>query len=138
MDRQPVHGDGRLPVPAATIGTPSLRAHLYWIGGSYNISPFFVVRAGVYRTDRRDSPNDAMSYALAMAYTLSKRTDLYLNASFMDNKGASTLGVVNGGSVAPGVNRTGVVAGIRHIFWGFGASPTFCASSALRGWLAFD
>lgn len=97
-----------------------------------------MVRAGVYRTDRRDSPNDAMSYALAMAYTLSKRTDLYLNASFMDNKGASTLGVVNGGSVAPGVNRTGVVAGIRHIFWGFGASPTFCASSALRGWLAFD
>lgn len=99
-----------------TIATPSLRAHLYWIGGSYNFTPVFVVRAGVYRTDRRDSSNDAMSYALAIAYTLSKRTDLYLNASFMDNKGASTLGVVNGGSVAPGVDQTGVVAGIRHIF----------------------
>ena len=99
-----------------TIATPALRAHLYWIGGSYNFTPAFVVRAGVYRTDRRDSPNDAMSYAMAMAYTLSKRTDLYLNASYMDNKGVSTLGVVNGGTVAPGVNQTGVVAGIKHIF----------------------
>lgn len=99
-----------------TIATPSLRAHLYWIGGSYNITPAFVLRGGVYRTDRRDSPNDAMSYALAMAYSLSKRTDVYLNASYMDNKGASTLGVVNGGTVPAGVNQTGVVAGIKHIF----------------------
>ncbi|MCY1266552.1 Outer membrane porin protein 32 [compost metagenome] len=99
-----------------TIAAPSLRAHLYWLGGSYNFTQAFVLRAGVYRTDVRDSPNDAMSYALAAAYSLSKRTDLYLNASFMDNKGASRLGVVNGGTVAPGVNQTGVVAGIKHIF----------------------
>jgi len=99
-----------------TIATPALRAHLYWIGGSYNVTSAFVVRAGVYRTDRRDSPNDAMSYAVALAYSLSKRTDLYLNASYMDNKGASTLSVVNGGTVAPGVDQTGVVAGIRQIF----------------------
>ncbi|WP_019451608.1 porin [Cupriavidus sp. BIS7] len=99
-----------------TIATPSLRAHLYWIGGSYNFTPAFVVRAGVYRADLRNSPNDAMNYAVAMAYSLSKRTDLYLNASYMDNKGASTLGVVNGGTVAPGVNQTGVVAGVKHIF----------------------
>jgi len=99
-----------------TIAAPSLRAHLYWLGGSYNFTPAFVLRGGVYRTDVRDSPNDAMSYALAAAYSLSKRTDLYLNASYMDNKGASRLGVANGGTVAPGVNQTGVVAGIKHIF----------------------
>lgn len=99
-----------------TIATPSLRAHLYWLGGSYNFTPAFVLRAGVYRTDRRDSPNDAMSYAMSAVYSLSKRTDLYLNASYMDNKGASTLGVVNGGTVAAGVNQTGVVMGVKHIF----------------------
>ncbi|MCY1266534.1 Gram-negative porin [compost metagenome] len=99
-----------------TIATPSLRAHLYWIGGSYSLTSALVIRAGVYRTDRRDSPNDAMNYALAIAYSLSKRTDLYVNASYMDNNGTSTLGVVNGGTAAPGLNQTGVVAGIRHIF----------------------
>lgn len=99
-----------------TIATPSLRAHLYWLGGSYNFTPAFVLRGGVYRTDRRDSPNDAMSYAIAMAYSLSRRTDLYLNASYMDNKGASALSVVNGGTGFPGVDQTGVVMGIRHIF----------------------
>jgi predicted porin len=99
-----------------TIAAPSLRANLYWLGGSYNFTPAFVLRAGVYRTDVRNSPNDANSYALALAYSLSKRTDLYLNASFMDNKGASALGVVITGTVTPGVNQTGIVAGIRHIF----------------------
>lgn len=99
-----------------TIAAPSLRAHLYWLGGSYNFTPAFVLRAGVYRTDVRDSANDAMSYALSASYSFSRRTDLYVNASFMDNKGASRLGVANGGTVAPGVNQTGVVAGIKHIF----------------------
>lgn len=99
-----------------TIAAPTLRAHLYWLGAAYSFTPAFQVRAGVYRTVVRDSPNDAMSYALSGIYSLSKRTDLYLNASFMDNKGASTLGVAVGSTVSPGVNQTGVVAGIRHLF----------------------
>lgn len=99
-----------------TIATPSLRAHLYWLGGSYNITPAWVFRAGVYRTDRRDSPDDAMSYAISTLYSLSKRTDLYLNASYTQNKGASALSVVNGGTGNPGVDQTGVVMGVKHVF----------------------
>ncbi|GAB7543803.1 porin [Cupriavidus sp. 8B] len=98
------------------ITAPQIRTNLYWLGGSYQATPAWVVRAGVYRTDRRDSPNDAMSYALSTLYSLSKRTDLYFNASYMDNKGASNFGVVNATTTAPGVGQTGVVAGIKHIF----------------------
>lgn len=114
--------DGRFSASAGyrllqgTIAAPSLRAHLYWIGGSYAITPTFTARAGIYRTDRRDSPDDAMSYAMALTYTLSRRTDLYLNAAYMANRGESTLGVANGGTVAPGVSQTGVVAGVKHVF----------------------
>ncbi|MGY8524754.1 porin [Paracidovorax citrulli] len=99
-----------------TVSSPSLRAHLYWLGGAYAVTPALSLRAGVYRADRRDSPDDAMSYAAALWYTLSRRTELYLNAAYMDNKGSSTLGVANGGSVAAGVNQTGVVLGIKHTF----------------------
>jgi predicted porin len=99
-----------------TIAAPSLRAHLYWLGGSYSFTPALVLRAGVYRTDRRGSPNDAMSYAVSTVYSLSRRTDLYLNASYMDNKGESALSVVNAGPGYAGVNQTGVVAGIKHVF----------------------
>jgi predicted porin len=100
-----------------TIATPSLRAHLYWVGAAYQFTPAFALRGGVYRTDRRDSPDDAISYAMSAVYNLSKRTELYANASFMDNRGASVLGVANAGpSGGAGVDQTGVVLGVRHVF----------------------
>jgi predicted porin len=95
---------------------PSLHANLYWLGGSYAITPVLTLRAGVYRSTVRNSPNGATSYAVSTLYSLSKRTDLYVNASYMNNKGTSTLGVVNATTAAPGVSQTGVVAGIKHIF----------------------
>lgn len=70
----------------------------------------------MYYTDRRDSPSDSASYVLQTQYALSKRTDLYVNASYMNNKGKSNLGVVTSTTVAPGVSQTGIVAGVRHIF----------------------
>lgn len=85
-------------------------------GSSYNFTPAWVVRAGLYRTDIRNSSNDAMSYAVTTEYSLSKRSTLFLNASYMDNKAASALSVVIGGTGYAGVNQTGVVAGVRHIF----------------------
>ncbi|TDF64934.1 porin [Cupriavidus sp. L7L] len=99
-----------------TIAAPTLRSSLYWIGGSYKIQPALTLAAGVYRNDQRQSSNGAMSYALSAIYAVSKRTEVYLNAAFMDNRGTSTSGVALGGSVAPGVNQTGVVGGVKHIF----------------------
>lgn len=99
-----------------TLGAPEVRNGLYWIGGSYSFQPAFKLAAGVFRSDQRHSPNGATSYAVSATYAFSKRTELYLNAAYMANRGASTLGVGFGGAVAPGVSQTGVVAGIKHIF----------------------
>ncbi|MGO4333056.1 porin [Cupriavidus sp. 2TAF22] len=98
------------------ISTPNFRSNLYWVGASYAFSPGFELRAGAYRTDMRGSSSDANSYALSALYALSKRTSLYANASYMNNKGASNFGVVLGTTTAPGINQTGLVVGARHVF----------------------
>lgn len=98
------------------IGNPASRSNLYWLGGAYAIKPALTLRAGIYRTDVRASDDDAMSYTLQLAYNLSKRTEVYLNASYMDNKGRSTLGVASSTKTAQGVGQTGAAAGIKHIF----------------------
>lgn len=95
---------------------PEVRASLYWVGASYKFQPAFTLAAGVYRNDQRHSPNGAVSYSLSGIYALSKRTELYVNASYMDNRGASTNSATFGVTVAPGVNQTGVVAGVKHVF----------------------
>ncbi|MNT42286.1 Outer membrane porin protein 32 precursor [compost metagenome] len=98
------------------IGNPASRSNLYWLGGAYAIKPALTLRAGIYRTDVRASDDDAMSYTLQLAYNLSKRTEVYLNASYMDNKGRSTLGVASSTKTAQGVGQTGAAAGIKHVF----------------------
>jgi predicted porin len=99
-----------------SVSGPSVRSNLYWLGASYNFTPAWVVRAGLYRTDVRDSPNAANSVALTTEYSLSKRTNLYLNASYLQNKGASALSVAIGGTGYAGINQTAVVTGVRHVF----------------------
>lgn len=100
-----------------TIAAPSLRAHLYWAGAAYQFTPALALRGGVYRTDRGDSPDDAISYAVSAVYNLSKRSELYANVSWMDNRGASALSVANAGpSGGAGADQTGVVLGVRHVF----------------------
>jgi len=100
-----------------TIGDPSQRSNLYWLGASYTFQNPLTLSGGVYRNDQRHSSNGATSVSVSAEYEFSKRTELFLNASYMANRGASTLTVSLGSpAVAPGVNQTGVVAGIKHIF----------------------
>ncbi len=99
-----------------SVSGPSVRSNLYWLGAGYNFTPAWVVRAGIYRTDVRNSPDGAMSYALTTEYSLSKRTTLFLNGSYLENKGRSAFSVVIGGTGYAGVSQTAVVTGVRHIF----------------------
>jgi len=99
-----------------TVVNPSLRTNLYWGGGSYKFAPAFTLNAGVYHSDQRHSANAATSYSLSAIYALSKRSELFLNATYMNNKGASALSAAAGSSASPGIGQTGVVAGVKHIF----------------------
>lgn len=98
------------------LANSGLRSDLYWLGVNYAIQPNLTLRAGIYRTDRRASSDAATSYTLQAVYNFSKRTDVFLLGSYMDNRGRSKFGVANLTTAAPGVGQTGVIAGIRHIF----------------------
>lgn len=95
--------------------------NMVWIGASYQLSAPLQLSASVYHTDRKNSNQDPTSVIAMAKYALSKRTDLYLIASYASNKGsasqAQTLGV-NGfnTNVAAGKNQFGTMAGIRHAF----------------------
>ncbi|MGT2490248.1 hypothetical protein ACU4GD_06125 [Cupriavidus basilensis] len=49
-------------------------------------------------------------------YSLSKRTDAYLNVGYVKNKSGSTLGLNGSGTALPGANQTGATVGMRHRF----------------------
>ncbi|MCY1200064.1 Outer membrane porin protein [compost metagenome] len=99
-----------------SIAIPNYRANLYWFGASTDLTPRLALRGGIYWNDQYRTPNDALSYVITAQYSLSKRTLGYVNASYMDNRGKSSVGVALGSSAAAGVGQTGVVAGIKHVF----------------------
>ncbi|WP_454726920.1 MULTISPECIES: porin [Cupriavidus] len=100
-----------------------VRSNLYWLGLRYKVTPALSFSGAAYYTDFRNSNADPMMFAASAAYAFSRRTDVYFNAAFARNRNGSGLGL-NGfnaptgapGSVIPGRNQTGVVAGVRHRF----------------------
>ncbi|MEG1454401.1 MAG: porin [Comamonas sp.] len=102
-------------------GAADVRTNMAWIGGSYQVTGPLQLSASVYHTDRKNSNQDPTSVIAMAKYALSKRTDLYLIASYAANKDnasqAQTLGVNGfGTNVAAGKNQFGTMAGIRHAF----------------------
>lgn len=112
---------GYLTRRVENVGAASVRTNLVWIGGSYQLTAPLQLSASIYHTDRKNSDQDPTSVIAMAKYALSKRTDLYLIASYASNKSsasqAQTLGVNGfGSSVAAGKNQFGTMAGIRHTF----------------------
>lgn len=104
----------------STIGiaapAPAARSDLYWGGLTYNITPAFALTGAAYYTNTKNSNNDPWLYVLSGDYSLSKRTDAYLNVAYARNKGNNTFGVGGFGSAEAGANQTGATVGIRHRF----------------------
>jgi len=101
----------------------SSRSNLYWAGLRYGVTPALSLTGAAYYTDVRTSDADPMMFVASADYSLSKRTDLYMNVAYARNKNGSQLGV-NGfnalsgaaNNVVPGQNQTGIVLGMRHKF----------------------
>ncbi|MCY1244928.1 Outer membrane porin protein 32 precursor [compost metagenome] len=55
-------------------------------------------------------------FVLSADYSLSKRTDVYLNVGYSKNKSGSALGLNGVGTVVAGENQTGATVGLRHRF----------------------
>jgi predicted porin len=101
----------------ASLTTPN--SNLWYIGGTYNITPAFSVDGQVFRLDYKDSANQATLYALRGTFQFSKRTAIYASLGEISNDGTLALGVSNGAAGATPVasgSQTGIAAGIRHAF----------------------
>jgi predicted porin len=92
------------------------KTNLYWLGAEQRITQPLSLTAGLFHTDPSGSPQSATLFTTSLTYSLSTRTNLYVNAAYAKNRGGSNLGVTGFGTVVAGENQTGVVSGIMHVF----------------------
>lgn len=105
-------------------GTAGLRSTYLWAGLGWRTGGAMKLTAAAYRNAVRDTAAHPLLTVLNADYYLSKRTDVYASVARMRNSGGaaggSSAGVTGGGEAiatgAPGVDQTGIVAGIRHRF----------------------
>lgn len=90
---------------------------LYWGGLTYHVSAPFYISASVYHTQFREPHGGPTMGVLLFDYFLSKRTELYAEGAYVNNRSFSNVGVRGTGvDVVAGANQTGVTVGIRHSF----------------------
>ncbi|EHP39055.1 porin [Cupriavidus basilensis OR16] len=101
-------------------------SNLYWLGVGYQVLPALSLTGAAYYQDFRGTKADPWSFVASVDYTLSKRTDAYVNLGYTKNKDGSNLGLTSGGTgaiqstgfgtVSGSDNQFGAVVGIRHKF----------------------
>ncbi|SDP23155.1 Outer membrane protein (porin) [Ralstonia sp. 25mfcol4.1] len=94
----------------------SQTTNLYWAGAQWDITPAWSLTGAAYYQDFRNSGADPWLFIVSADYSLSKRTDVYLNLAYTKNKDGSDLGTGGFGTTVAGKNQTGVLMGIRHKF----------------------
>jgi predicted porin len=90
-------------------------------GLQYRYGPGRIKASVAYQNDHSSSNSDAMLYALGYDYFVSKRTNLYVSAAFINNRGeaqyAPSLGGDPGGfTPVPGEDARALLVGVRHQF----------------------
>ena len=93
-----------------------LESNLYYLGGSYPLTPTLTMDAQVSRLEVKGSDNDATLASLRLTYFLSKRTAVYGLLGRMNNSGRAAIALDVGGTVGQGMNQSGVATGIRYAF----------------------
>lgn len=102
--------------------TPKYLQHdVYQISDSYQLSPFALLSLMYgYARDRTGAGDNAQQLGLLFEYSLSKSTELYTAAGFIQNrnKAAYTLSgtAYSGLALTPGTNTRGIGVGLVHKF----------------------
>ncbi|RQH08977.1 porin [Paraburkholderia dinghuensis] len=91
---------------------------VYSGGASYRIKPYLNVSAGVYYTrDGNNSANHSLLTSAEAQFYLSKRTTLYGQIGYVNNRGAMDTGLsVSNALFAASGSTVGVGLGMRHMF----------------------
>ncbi|CAE6850430.1 MULTISPECIES: porin [Paraburkholderia] len=96
-----------------------VRTDIFYLTGSYYVTPYFVMDGGVYHTIDKQQDTRATSAALRGTYLLSKQTSVYLQSGYLFNSAKAHYTLSAGGpgaTPAAGVGQLGVMAGITHSF----------------------
>jgi len=90
--------------------------NLYWIGAMQQFSPDLRLNVALYHLRTEDTPDRSSRIAASLVKDLSRRTSVYVNVGYLDNKGGSTLGLVSSAPTLAGANQSGLVVGVTHRF----------------------
>jgi predicted porin len=86
-------------------------------GFGYRFTPAVELTSGVYYIkDENNSANKSIEYVVGADYSLSKATTLYAQVGYVDNRGKMNQSVEYGQPVAPGIDTTAAMVGIRKRF----------------------
>nr|WP_238553267.1 porin [Cupriavidus necator] len=92
-----------------TPGTPQRRNNLFRLGYGFQATPALTLTGAGYHLNNKRNGEDPWMLLASANYTLSKRTDAFLNVGNLRNKNNSNLGLNGFGStVTPRDNQTGV------------------------------
>lgn len=99
------------------------RNNLWWLGLGYQVTPALSLTGAAYYQAIRHTAADPWSFVASMDYSLSKRTDMYLNLGYALNRtdngmfSTITLDSTNApANPAEKYNQFGAVVGVRHRF----------------------
>ncbi len=116
------HVTAYLALHTAKLGSMHIDRQVVSTSFRWNFSPFASVSLGYsYQRDRSGLGNNAQQIGLLTQYYLSKATQLYAAAAFLDNKKAATNTLIGAATAGiplgyPGANARGVQLGITHFF----------------------
>ncbi|WP_233827916.1 porin [Paraburkholderia sp. ZP32-5] len=92
------------------------RGNTYFVGLGYDVSPFLKLTGQVYRYDQGGSSASTMGYVASAGYLLSKRTTLYANVGYVNNRNGANFGLNPYTTTANGQSQFGTTVGILHRF----------------------
>lgn len=103
------------------VSTSAINVHsnLFYLGASYSLTPAWLVDGEVYRIINSDHDSRATMATLRATYSLSVRTAVYAQGSYLWNSAKAAYSVSGGGGgTTPnaGVGQAGVMLGMRHTF----------------------
>jgi predicted porin len=118
----------RLTNPSNQAGTNG-SFDLYSVGARYRFSPKVDLTTGIYQlNDNNNSANGASLQSAQVTYAFSRRTQVYVAGSSVQNKGSTGISAYGGGGAnlnslgtsnalaAAGTNQTAYAVGLRHSF----------------------
>jgi predicted porin len=89
---------------------------MYWLGGSYNVTPFLALIGAIYHQDIKGaSAADPTLVSLRAQYSLSKRTLLYFSGGYAMARNDQKVSVSRD-SIGVADTQVGLTAGIQHRF----------------------